>query len=77
MSPSAEERLRQVLDRPVAFAILLTPDGTVTHVNRHAPEVGGLTREQVVGHPLRGRIWWSFDLEVSRPVGASVDKAAR
>jgi PAS domain S-box-containing protein len=77
LSPSAEERLRQVLDRSVAFAILLTPDGTVTHINQHALEVGGLTREQVVGHPLWDQIWWSYDPEVSRRIRASVDEAAR
>ena len=77
MSLSAEERLRQILDRSVAFAILLAPDGRVTHISQHALEVGGLTREQVVGYPIWDQIWWSYDPEVSRHIRASVDEAAR
>lgn len=79
LSPSfpPNKRLHEVLDRSVAFAALLTPEGTLTHISHHALAQSGLPRDAVVGRPVWDMVWWAYDLDLQRRIRDTVGDAAR
>ncbi len=62
--PGLDQRMHQLLDGTVAFAALLTPDGLLKDVSQNALDVGGLSREEVVGRPFPDCFWWGHDAAV-------------
>jgi|CXWL01.1.fsa_nt_gi PAS domain S-box-containing protein len=55
----AERRYRTVFDLHFQFLAILSPEGEVIDINELALQVGGVRREQIVGHPLWQTVWWT------------------
>ena len=68
--------LGEVLDRIVAFAGILTCDGTLIEANRPALEAAGLDRADVIGKPFWDCYWWSFDPATQQRLREAVSRAA-
>ena len=63
----SESRMRQILDNANSLIGVLRIDGTLIEANRSALELGGLTREDVIGRKFWDCFWWSHDQdEVAR-----------
>src|SRR5690349_14386633 len=58
---SFDDRLHQLLDRTVAFAALLTPEGLLRDVSQNALDAGGISRADVLGLPFWETTWWAHD----------------
>jgi|GEM_PF-1288601 len=54
----SEQRFRAMLDQGTLYTGLLTPDGTLTEVNRTLLELAGRERSEVVGRPFWTAPWW-------------------
>lgn len=73
----SEFRLRQILDNTNSLIGVLAPDGTLIEANRPALDLGGLTRDDVIGRKFWECFWWSHDLEEATRLQAAVDLAAK
>ncbi len=63
----SESRMRQILDNANSLIGVLDVDGTLIEANRPALELGGLSREDVIGRKFWDCFWWSHDAdEVAR-----------
>ncbi|WP_176556207.1 HWE histidine kinase domain-containing protein [Rubellimicrobium rubrum] len=74
---AADERLLEVLDRSVAFAALMTPEGVLTQISQHALALTGVQRDEVVGRPVWDMVWWAYDPALPRRIRATVVDAAQ
>ncbi len=55
----SDRRYRAVFDLHFQFLATLSPQGEVIDINELALRVGGVRREQIVGHPLWQTVWWT------------------
>lgn len=72
----SESRLRQILDNTNSLIGVLAPDGTLIEANRPALDLGGLSREDVIGRKFWECFWWSQDLEEATRLKAAIEAAA-
>ena len=56
-----DNRVRQLLNKIVAFAALLAPDGRVKEVSQSALDVAGIDEAEVAGRPFWQGYWFSHD----------------
>ena len=70
-------RFESIFNQTFQFTGLLEPDGTVVEVNDAALEFGGLTREDVVGHPFDEVSWWTHSEMSREAITTALDRAAR
>ncbi len=73
---ASEKRLREVIDSMYAFVGVLEPDGTLVEANSAPLELGGLSREDVIGVKFWDCGWWSYDSAVSGKLKAAIERAA-
>ena len=71
-----EEQIREILDRIVVFAALLTPDGTVLEANKAVLEKTGLKFEDTLGKSFCDVSWWSYSDTVQQQLCGAIRKAA-
>lgn len=72
----SESRLRQILDHTNSLIGVLAPDGTLIEANLPALELGGLSRDEVIGRKFWDCFWWSHDAEEIMRLKAAVTAAA-
>ncbi|WP_051882152.1 PAS domain-containing sensor histidine kinase [Parvularcula oceani] len=72
-----ENRLRRVLDGVHAFVARLSPEGVLLEVNTPALEIGGVTRDEVIGLDFWDTYWWAHDGEVQDELRRAVDIVRR
>ena len=72
----AEAHVRAVLDNLFAFVAVLTPEGTVTDLNRAALDASGLRREDAIGQKFWDLSPWTYDAQVRTDVQAACERAA-
>lgn len=75
-SGAASERLRQVLNRVVAFVGVLDLDGVLLEANEPALEAADLVAADVVGKPFWDCYWWSYDAATQARLRDAVRRAA-
>lgn len=68
--------MTRVFDCMENYIGILSPDGTVLHVNRAALEVAGLTLADVVGVRFANTRWWSVDPERVREMEEIIRRSA-
>ena len=71
-----EEQIREILDRVVVFAALLTPDGKVLEANKAVLEKTGLKFEDALGKSFCNVSWWSYSDQVREQLCEAIRKAA-
>ncbi|WP_071796593.1 PAS domain S-box protein [Natronohydrobacter thiooxidans] len=72
-----EAKLRQILDHTNSLIGVLAPDGTLIEINRPALDLGGMSRDVVVGRKFWECFWWSHDPEEVARLKDAVAAAAR
>lgn len=72
-----EALLRQVLDNLNAFVAVLSPDTNLVEINENALRQGQLKREDCIGQPLLGLVWWSQDPSTSERLQEACDEAIK
>jgi len=72
-----DNRVHQLLNRTIAFAALLTPDGRVRDVSDSALQAAGITLADVAGRPFWDGYWFSYDTRLQDRIRASIEAAAR
>lgn len=74
---ASERHLRNVLDSLYAFVGITTPDGVLIEVNRAPLQLGGITREDVIGKPLEQTAWFSRLPDAAARIRSAIRRAAR
>jgi len=69
-------RAHELLNKTIAFAALLTPDGTVRDVSENALAAGGIAIEDVRGRPFWDGYWFSHDTALQDRIRCSILAAA-
>ncbi|MBX5459920.1 MAG: PAS domain S-box protein [Steroidobacteraceae bacterium] len=72
----SEAQLRMLIDNMAAFVAMLAPDGTLLEVGAPMLRIGGLRREDVIGHKFWECAWWQHDAEQQACVERLVGEAA-
>jgi len=67
---------RRVLDNVLAFAGVLTVDGTLIQANRAPLEAAGISFSEVLGKKFWDCTWWSYSPEVQARLRAACESAA-
>jgi len=73
----SEQRFRTIFDSSYQLIGLLDPDGTLVNANQAALDLGGLSKEQVVGRPFWDTYWWRYSTEVRDRLKAAVMEASQ
>jgi PAS domain S-box-containing protein len=73
----SEQRLRGLIDNLFSFVGLLSPDGTVTEVNRTALVTSELKAEDVIGKSFPDTEWWTWSEDVQEQLRAAIVRAAK
>lgn len=68
--------LRRVIDHMLGLVGVLDPQGVVLDVNQTALDIGGLTRDQVIGIPFWETRWWNHDANIVAQLRSAVSQAA-
>lgn len=71
-----ERHFKRVLDRVLAFAGIVSPDGILEFANKTALDAGGVSLDDVVGKPLAETYWLSWSEEVQQRMRDAVRRAA-
>ncbi len=74
---NSERRFRTIFDSSYQFIGLLEPDGTLVNANQTALDLGGLGKEEVIGHPFWDTHWWRYSTEVQNRLKAAVMMASQ
>lgn len=74
---ASETRLRQILDHTNSLIGVLAPDGTLIEANRPALELGGLSRDDVIGRKFWECFWWTHDEDEVMRLKIAVAAAAQ
>jgi PAS domain S-box-containing protein len=72
----SEQRLRDLIDNLFSFVGLLSPDGTVTEVNRTALVTSDLKAEDVIGKSFPDTEWWAWSEDVQEQLRKAIVRAA-
>lgn len=72
-----EAHLRSVIDHTLGFIGMLKVDGTLLEANHAALELGGTTRDAVVGKKFWNCPWWNFSARSSSQLKSWIKQAAR
>ena len=75
MQERLDDRVHQLLNKIVAFAALLAPDGRVKDVSQSALDVAGIDQADVTGRPFWQGYWFSHDAELQDRVRQAIDRA--
>lgn len=70
-----DRRAHEILNKTIAFAALLGPDGTVRDVSDNALTAGGIVLQDVLGRPFWEGTWFSHDPELQDLIRKSVATA--
>lgn len=73
---NSKEYLRNVLDNLFAFVGVLTPDGTLTDVNKAPLQAAGIAFADVVHKKFWDCYWWSYDADVQAQLKQALQRAA-
>jgi PAS domain S-box-containing protein len=74
---NSERRFRAIFDSSYQLIGLLEPDGTLVQANQTALDLGGLSKEDVIGRPFWDTYWWCYSTEVQDRLKAAVMKASQ
>ena len=72
----ADDRLRKLIDRVLAFVGVLSLDGTLLEANEPAVTAAGVGRDELIGRPFWDCHWWSYDTGVQERLREAVAEAA-
>lgn len=73
----SQQRFQAIFDQMYQFIGLLTPEGILLEANQTALAFGGVTREEVVGHPFWETGWWNFSVETQAQLKQAIAAAGR
>ncbi|MGN6134815.1 MAG: PAS domain S-box protein, partial [Aureliella sp.] len=71
----SEAHLRRIIDNMLGFVGVLDVSGVLLDANEAALQVGGVTREMVIGKPFWECDWWVHDPRQVQRLKASIEKA--
>lgn len=69
-------RAHELLNKTIAFAALLAPDGTVRDVSENALTAAGISLESVKGRFFWDGYWFSHDVDLQGRIRSSISAAA-
>ena len=69
------EELQNILDALPILVGVMSLDGKLTHANRTALEIAGLTPTDVIGRPFDETYWWSYSIESKERLRTAIGKA--
>ncbi|OPX64127.1 MULTISPECIES: PAS domain S-box protein [unclassified Methanoregula] len=72
----SEARFRAVIDQSFQLIGLMTPDGTLIHVNRAALALIGASEPDVVNRPFWETPWWAHSEELREKLKDAIRRAA-
>ena len=73
----SERRFRTIFDSSYQLIGLLEPDGTLIDANQAALDLGGLSKEEVIGRPFWDTYWWRYSPKVRDRLKAAVMTASK
>ncbi|SFW22021.1 PAS domain S-box protein [Nitrosovibrio sp. Nv17] len=71
----SEQRLRAIVDNLAALVGETTPEGVLVDINRSALDLGGVSRETVIGHRLDETWWFSHSADTQEQVRRDLERA--